>query len=38
MAKYSNKEKIVFKQAEFIEKATLNFKDGDYTFLITDPE
>lgn len=38
MPKYSNYEKIVFKKVELIDKATLNFKDGDYTFLITSSE
>ena len=38
MAKYSLKEKIIFKKIELIDKATLNFKDGDFTFLITDSE
>ncbi|WNE41639.1 MAG: hypothetical protein AM1032_000379 [Mycoplasmataceae bacterium] len=35
MRKYSNYEKLVFKKVELCDKATLNFKDGDYTFPIT---
>lgn len=38
MAKYSLKEKIISKRVDLIDKATSNFKEGDYTFLITDPK